>query len=126
MCKVAIICGSKALALKRSRLVIYHPMRWDLAGGAADSGETIEEAASRESLEEAGVAIDTNKLNLINTQSKLIDGEPTHRFCFSYIVKEEFEPKLSFEHSGFEWVDIKELDKIDLPDFYKDCIRKVI
>lgn len=125
ICKVVIFCGLKALVLKRSRWVIYHPKRWDLPGGALDLGEKLEEAAARECLEEAGFIIDESKLKLIDNQSKMRGGKPAERFCFAYYVDEEFEPKLSFEHSRYAWVDMNELDEIDLPNFYKDCIRSV-
>lgn len=123
MCKVVIICGTKALVLKRSRLVIYHPRRWDIPGGALDSGETTERATVREALEEAGIKLDKTKLKLVGQQSKMRDGKPAVRLCYSYYVEEEFAPKLSFEHSGYAWLEVSELDEINLPNFYKDCIR---
>lgn len=124
MCKIVITCGTKALVLKRSRWVIYHPGRWDIPGGAQDPGETKEEAAVREALEEAGLELSVEHLELVGQQSKMRNGKPAERFCYSYKVDEEFEPKLSFEHSKFRWIEIEDLDEIDLPNFYKDCIRK--
>lgn len=126
MCKVAIICRTKVLLLKRSWKVIYHPHRWDIPGGAKDPGESIEDAASRECLEEAGYKVDSSKLRLIDTQSKLRDGIPAERYCFAYFVKEEFEPNLSFEHSEYIWLEIDQLDEVNLPNFYKDCIRSCL
>lgn len=123
ICKVVILCGAKVLVLKRSRWVIYHPRRWDVPGGAKDPGETLEQAAVREVLEEAGVTIEEEGLRLVDTQSKMRDGRPAERFCYSYYVDEEFAPKLSFEHSKYAWLEISHLDEIDLPNFYKDCIR---
>jgi 8-oxo-dGTP pyrophosphatase MutT (NUDIX family) len=123
ICKVAVFCGPKVLVLKRSRMVIYRPKRWDLPGGAADPGETKEEAATREVLEEAGLVIDGAKLQLIDTQSKMRDGKPAERFCYNYKVEKEFKPKLSFEHSEYAWMEVKDLEEIDLPNFYKDCIK---
>jgi 8-oxo-dGTP pyrophosphatase MutT (NUDIX family) len=126
ICKVVILCGTRVLVLKRSRWVIYHPKRWDVPGGAVDSGESLEHAAARECLEEAGFVIDPTKLKLVDSQSKMRDGKPAERFCFSYFVDEEFEPKLSFEHSKYAWMDIRELDNKDLPNFYKDCAKTAI
>ncbi len=122
MCKIVIICGTKALVLKRSRWVIYHPGRWDVPGGAAEHGEGIEDAASREALEEIGFEVDPTKLKLLDQQSKLRDGKPALRHCFKYEVKEEFIPKLSFERSTYAWMEPEELDAIDLTNFYKNCI----
>jgi 8-oxo-dGTP diphosphatase len=126
ICKVVIICGPKILVLKRSRWVIYHPHRWDVPGGATDPGESIEQAAARECLEEAGFGVDSTKLKLINSQSKLRDGKPAERFCFVYFVDKEFKPKLSFEHSKYAWMEAHELDGINLPDFYKECARSCL
>jgi 8-oxo-dGTP diphosphatase len=126
MCKVAIICGSRVLALKRSRWVIYHPGRWDVPGGALDPGETKEQAAVREALEEAGFEIEEKGLRLVDSQSKMRDGKPAERFCFAYFVDEEFEPNLSFEHSKYRWIGVEEFDEIDLPNFYKDCVIKAL
>lgn len=126
MCKVVIVCDTKALVLKRSRWVIYHPHRWDVPGGAADPGETKEQATVREALEEAGVVLQAKNLRLVNNQSKMRDGKPAERYCYSYVVDKKFEPKLSFEHSEYAWLGADELDEIDLPNFYKDCIRKSI
>jgi len=123
MCKVAIICGTKVLVLKRSWKVIYHPHRWDIPGGAKDFGESLEDAASRECLEEAGYEVDPTKLKLIDTQSKVRDGKPAERYCFAFYAEQEFEPRLSFEHSEYRWLEIGELDEVNLPNFYKDCIR---
>lgn len=121
---MVIICGPKVLVLKRSRWVIYHPGRWDIPGGALDPGESLENAAARECLEEAGFKAEPAKLRLIDSQSKLRDGKPAERFCYAYFLDKEFEPKLSFEHSKYAWLKIDELDEIDLPNFYKECARK--
>ena len=126
ICKVVIICGPKVLVLKRSRWVIYHPHRWDVPGGATDPGESLDNAAARECLEEAGYEVEPTKLRLVDSQSKMRDGKPAERFCFAYFVDEEFEPKLSFEHSEFAWLSLNELDTIDLPNFYKDCARSCL
>lgn len=123
ICKVAILSGTKVLLLKRSWKVIYHPHRWDIPGGAKDFGETLEEATARECLEEASIKVDAAKLKLVGSQSKMRDGKPAERFCFAYYAEQEFEPKLSFEHSEYKWLEISELDEVNLPNFYKDCVR---
>lgn len=126
ICKVVIICGPKVLVLKRSRWVIYHPGRWDVPGGALDTGESLDHAAARECLEEAGFEADSTKFKLVDKQSKMRDGKPAERFCFMYFIEEQFKPKLSFEHSKYAWLTDEELDEIDLPNFYKDCARRAL
>jgi hypothetical protein len=54
------------------------------------------------------------------------DGKPAERYCFAYSVDQEFEPNLSFEHSEYAWLEIDKLDEVNLPNFYKDCIRSCL
>ena len=51
--------GGKVLLQHRDDDVQYAPGKWALPGGSMEAGETPEEAARREVLEETGIAIDT-------------------------------------------------------------------
>ncbi len=129
MCKIAILCGSKALVIKRSKYVWYHPGRWDVPGGAAEPGESNQGAAARETFEETGFEPDSSELSLVNSQWKMRNGKPVDRFCFALHVDEEFEPKLSFEHSEYSWLEVDDIlddDGLNLPSFYKDCLKSCL
>jgi 8-oxo-dGTP diphosphatase len=126
LCKVVITCGSKALLVKRSKWVHYSRGRWDLFGGAMDEGETKLKAAVRECKEEGGLEIEEDSLSLISQRVGERSGHRALRVCFKLSVAEEFEPKLSFEHSEFKWMSKEEILETDLPDFYKDCCGQAL
>lgn len=129
MCKIAILCGSKALVIRRSKYVWYHPGRWDIPGGAAEPEESNQLAAARETFEETEFKVDESELSLINTQWKMRNGKPVDRLCFALHVDEEFEPKLSFEHDEYAWMEVDEIcnnDALNLPNFYKDCLKSCL
>ncbi len=126
ICKVIIKQGPKVLLLKRSRWVLYHRNRWDMPGGASDSGEDHKSTAVRECFEEAGIKIQANNLSLIAKKVAERKGRLALRVCFYVSIEERLKPKLSFEHSKYEWMSLDELLATDLPDFYKEACKKVL
>ncbi len=54
-CSIAVIQGDCILLLQRGMTDPWMPGRWCLPGGKLDPGESLEECAVRELLEEAGV-----------------------------------------------------------------------
>lgn len=54
------------LIQKRSLQKQLYPGKWDITGGAASAGETSEEAACREVLEELGIKLRRSDLKYIN------------------------------------------------------------
>lgn len=127
LCKVAAVCGDRVLLVKRSKWVKYSRGRWDLPGGALGEGETKLEAAIRECQEEAGLEVLEKDLSLVAEQIGDRNGHKALRVCFKLKLAEEFEPKLSFEHSEFKWVSKEEILETDLPEFYKEaCIKALI
>lgn len=126
LCKVAIVCGDRVLLAKRSKWVQYSRGRWDLFGGALDEGETKLEALVRECKEEAGLEVRGSDLSLIGEQIGERKGHKALRVCFKLKLESEFEPKLSFEHAEFKWMNKDEVEKTDLPDFYKQACQKAL
>ncbi|MEI6288709.1 MAG: NUDIX domain-containing protein [bacterium] len=100
-------------------LILYHRGNyWNFPKGHVEQGETEMEAAQRELFEEAGLKV------------KLIDGwrQQTHFFFKenrdgkSELIRKEFvlylagtamgsEPKISHEHNGYAWFDLKTAQK---------------
>jgi 8-oxo-dGTP pyrophosphatase MutT (NUDIX family) len=94
-------------------LLMRHPDRWDLPKGHAEPGESIEETALRETVEETGIAADRITL------------EPGFRFIISYPVAshrsggflttktvhyflgwvEQAHAVICSEHDGYRWFD---------------------
>lgn len=95
--------GSAALLIRRSADVKWDPGLWELPGGKADYGETLQRALVREAREETGLTLEI--------------GRPVH---VSHFVKEPFwvtsvtfvceavagDVRLSHEHDEFAWVEL--------------------
>lgn len=99
--------GEKVLLLKRGDG--DHKGKWGLPGGKIEEGESPMDAASRESKEECGAPARGTKFG------RLEEKDGTHSWTtFFFRVKTMFKCKLSKEHTDYKWVDIGEIDKMDL------------
>ncbi len=99
--------GRKVLYL----LLLYGKGHWDFPKGHIEKGESQQETAVRETLEETGIAdlkfVDSFKEKIgyfFRQDKKLIHKEVT------YFLAETKTSKvvLSFEHKGYEWLPIEE------------------
>lgn len=113
----------KFLLLKRSSFTLRNRGRWDLVGGAADKNESQIEAAVREASEEISLKLDPN--NLVLNSEKFFADESRIKACATYKIGSAFKPKLSVEHSKYQWMSLVELEETDLPDFYKKSCRTI-
>jgi 8-oxo-dGTP pyrophosphatase MutT (NUDIX family) len=120
------VCGDRALFLQRSSTT-DHQGEWAYPGGKIEAGESAEDAMRRECVEEMGimpkgvVALHARRISTGIAPPVQIDGptpesaalppplppEPTvDATTFIVRVKEEFEPTLNSEHSGYAWAPI--------------------
>jgi 8-oxo-dGTP pyrophosphatase MutT (NUDIX family) len=107
---------------------------WGLPGGAIELGETVEEAAIREVLEETGLTVSSMKLFDIYSGHEqhyiYPNGDEVYMVCIMYYSR-NFKGTISID--GDETKDIKFFDVNELPDkisppvipIVKDIIYKI-
>ena len=82
---------------------------WDFPKGTREKNENIWVCAQRETMEEAG---------LFFLKSDIVAGPYIHSGCAIYLIETDSDPIISpnpvsglFEHEGFEWLSIEELQR---------------
>lgn len=106
---------NKVLLLKRSESDTRRPNQFDIPGGHTDGDEYSNEAASRETFEEAGIRIDSRKLRLVYSEAKIVDGNLNVVWQFFIGRTDQTDVKLSSEHSAYRWTTLAEA--IDVLDY---------
>ena len=72
----------KFLVTRRSEVNDYLPLTWDVPGGTADAGESIEEALAREIKEETGLKVDVIRPLHIYTNLSQLPQRQTFQIVF--------------------------------------------
>ena len=128
-----LIKDEKILLIKKSRGA-YKGM-FDLPGGGIEFGEKIEETLKREFFEETGITL--NSYSFLSNNEYFCDyinesGEPRklHHIGIYYNVAASFKTIKSDpdgqDSLGAEFIDIKELNKIEIAPIAKKIIDTVI
>jgi 8-oxo-dGTP diphosphatase len=99
------------LLLRRSSQCEHFVGTWELPGGKPDSGETIDRALCREVCEETGLLVHPTKL--AGTTEREMPDVHLVVLCF-YSTAEMRAVTLSDEHDDFAWVQLSEMDGLDL------------
>jgi len=103
-------CGF-ILANHRSILLLQYPQgHWSFPKGHVEAGEDHHSTAKRELLEETGI----DKIRIIPSWAERTEysysrkGSTNRKQVYWYLATtDEFEVKLSHEHTNFLWLDIK-------------------
>lgn len=122
---VIVLNDNKILVIKSQ----YDKIFYLLPGGGVEFGETVEEAAIRETREETGIIVD--KIQLVHV-NEYIDFKDKSQRVVNFIFK-----AINFNNNSLInpqtndggkikevlWIELKDIDKIDLkPDIIKKCI----
>jgi 8-oxo-dGTP pyrophosphatase MutT (NUDIX family) len=119
----------------RTRCYLYllrndskYPDTWGLAGGKAESAESLMAAVERECTEELGSMPEYQKLIPIEMFTSADGGFEYHTFWCR--VDHEFIPELNHEHVGYAWVHSGRLPRPLHPGLWNtvnlDAIQKKI
>jgi len=100
----------QVLLLRRSDNDTNRPGEFDLPGGEVDRGESYQDGAIREALEEAGLVLDPATTELVYASPKLgrdNKGQATNIVRLLYIAKvNDSTVRLSHEHKSYKWYSI--------------------
>ena len=123
---------SKTLLLRRSDSDSRRPLQWDLPGGMMDDGESLEQGAVREVLEESGIII-KDQPSVVFSKAEVASWKDQNGHHGRNVVRIYFvayvdntEVNLSYEHDEFVWVSLEEaLEKIEY-DRHKEVIEYIV
>ena len=94
--------------LERVFLVLHYPAgHWDFPKGAVEKGESEEQAAKREIWEETGLRINNflpNFRRVIEYHYRRSKGLSHKQVIFFLARSDKNDVKISYEHSGYEWL----------------------
>jgi len=109
----AVIFREDPVRSVRLFLVLHYPAgHWDFPKGAVEKGETEEQAAKREILEETGIRVESfipNFRKLIEYYYRRQDNVAHKRVIFFLAKTNESKVRISFEHSGYDWLTFEQL-----------------
>ena len=108
LAKAVLKRGDKILVLRRSKTDTRRPGEWDLAGGAVDESERIEDACVREVQEEAGLTISADDLELLYAHTEFVDDFGNICWLIFGVDAPDGDIIVSHEHDEFAWVTLEE------------------
>lgn len=105
---IVVNSDNEILLLKRSATDVRRPLEWDIPGGHTDENELAEEAAVRETKEEAGIDLHARNLQLVYAVSDVVQDGLNVTWLFYVAHTEAQDVRLSHEHQEFAWKTLDE------------------
>lgn len=115
------------LVLLRSKDAPHRPLTWDLPGGSLEANEEPARAALREAQEETGIKLASVELLDVSfvVKRKGLKG-PVITFIYTNTqALHAHKIELSFEHTEYRWTDKKGFLALEIPEKYKDAVRRL-
>jgi mutator protein MutT len=118
----------KGVILKNDRVLLVKNTRneWELPGGRIELGETPGQCLKREIYEELKLHVEIGKI----IDAKLFEVIPG---CFVFLTAflcemtgDHESIEISHEHTEYQWIKIKDLPRINIPDVYIQTIKTVV
>ena len=111
------------LIIKRTKTAPTHPLHWDLPGGHVEEGESFEEAAKREALEETNLEV--SDLKPAKVPNPFRNFFITKKYSGNIEFKEN--PESGFvEHSDHKWVTLEKYKKMEDLSIKPEDIEKAM
>lgn len=107
----------KILIMRRSYVEDVFQGEWDIPGGRIDAGTSLRENLAREMMEETGLIM-TSEPSVIGAQDIFLPQQNRHVVRVTYTGTAEGEPRLSDEHTEYQWVTLAELKALENLDSY--------
>jgi 8-oxo-dGTP pyrophosphatase MutT (NUDIX family) len=105
----------KYLLMRRSGSEDIFQGKWDIAGGRIETGSSLRENLAREVMEETGLTM-TSEPRVIGAQDIFLPEQNRHVVRVTYTGTAEGEPKLSDEHTEYQWVTLAELKALTVDE----------
>lgn len=115
--------SGKYLLTRRSQYNDYMPLKWDIPGGEVLQGETLQDAITREVLEETTLSLGIDRVIYIYSN---IDQVPVRQsFQATYLcryISGEVHLNPS-EHDKYEWLILSDILKMDVMEFLREAVQ---
>jgi 8-oxo-dGTP diphosphatase len=115
--------GGKYLVTRRSKRNDYMPLKWDIPGGIAEAGETLEETVKREVREETSLVIQVKHVVFVYANCDQLPIRQTFQavyLCRYFGGEVQLDPS---DHDLYEWLGYDDIADIDAIDFLRELVE---